>query len=99
MSTMVTPDLLPEFLLAKVTKCSGCEANRRPRMFLCTYHEGFWDGWDTAERLTASEASRGVGATTDRPGPTSQPPTSVSGPDLSRSTGADPSPGVGPDHG
>lgn len=44
----------------------------------------------------AELASRGVGATTDRPGPTSQPPTSVSGHDLSRSTGADPSPGVGP---
>lgn len=41
-------------------------------------------------------ASRGVGATTDRPGPTSQPPTSVSGDDVSRSTGAPTSSDVGP---
>lgn len=52
MSTMVNPDLLPEFLLAKVTNCEACDPVRRPRMFLCTYHEGFWDGWDTAERLS-----------------------------------------------
>ena len=60
---MVSPDLLPEFLLAKVTECDGCEVVRRPRMFLCTYHEGFWDGWDTAERLSEGGGDRSLSAT------------------------------------
>lgn len=41
-------------------------------------------------------ASRGVGASKECSDPTSQPPTSVSGHDLSRSTDANPSQGVGP---
>lgn len=45
---MAFPDLLPEHLLGKVKECDECEADRRPRMFVCTYHEGFWDGYDQA---------------------------------------------------
>lgn len=54
-----------------------------------------WDG-DVATCDECGRSSRGVGASRACSGPTSQPPTSVSGHDLSRSIGADPSTGVGP---
>lgn len=50
MSTMLIPHLVPDYLRAKVEKCPSCEADRRPRMFVCTYHEGFWDGYEAGYR-------------------------------------------------
>ena len=28
--------------------CTECEPERTPRPYICTYHDGFWDGWITA---------------------------------------------------
>lgn len=48
MSTMVTPGGLPPKVLTQAILCTDCETDRRPLMFICTYHEGWWDGWEAA---------------------------------------------------
>lgn len=45
---MAYPEQLPAAVLAHVMACDQCESKRRPRMFVCTYHEGWWDGWEAA---------------------------------------------------
>lgn len=49
MSTMVHPESLPDAVLAQAKDCPSCETDRRPRMFICSYHEGWWDGWSAKE--------------------------------------------------
>jgi hypothetical protein len=43
---MAAPEVLPAAVLAQVEACSECQPERRPRMYVCGYHEGWWDGWD-----------------------------------------------------
>jgi hypothetical protein len=42
---MVPPESLPAEVLAEAERCDLCETDRRPRMFICAYHDGWWDGW------------------------------------------------------
>lgn len=49
MSTMAHPESVPSTVLERIVNCDVCEAKRRPRMFVCAYHEGWWDGWEAAD--------------------------------------------------
>lgn len=46
--TMTHPKSVPAVVMAHVLACDHCEGQRRPRMFICFYHEGWWDGWEAA---------------------------------------------------
>lgn len=46
MSSMVNPGRIPDWLWPHIVACSGCEHDRRPRVSMCSYHEGYWDGWE-----------------------------------------------------
>ena len=48
MSTMAYPDNVPAAVLAQIEQCTSCEPERRPRMFICDYHDGYWSGCDAA---------------------------------------------------
>ena len=56
MSTMAETDSGYAIVLARVVACDRCEADRRPRMFICDFHEGWWDGWESA--LSNEEGTR-----------------------------------------
>lgn len=50
MSTMAAPWGIPAEVQKAIGGCPSCEPERRPRMFICDYHEGWWDGWDAHEQ-------------------------------------------------
>lgn len=43
---MAAPESVPATVLALVKACGQCESERHPRMFICSYHEGWWGCWD-----------------------------------------------------
>ena len=63
MSTMATPEAVPGRVLAEILTCDQCEPERRPRMFVCDYHAGWWDGWEAHDAAPISNRdSRTEGA-------------------------------------
>jgi hypothetical protein len=51
MSAMMRLDALDGVERAAVESCSECEAERTPRAYICTYHEGWMDGRAQCEPL------------------------------------------------
>lgn len=49
MPVMIAPGLLPKRLEAQIKSCPSCEPDRRPRMFVCDYHDGWWDGYEAGK--------------------------------------------------
>lgn len=47
---MYNPTLLNERELRELAACMDCEPDRRPRMFVCDYHEGWLEGYEAALR-------------------------------------------------
>lgn len=49
MSTMQRLDALPAAVRAEVEGCDHCESDRKPRAFVCEYHEGWMDGYEAGK--------------------------------------------------
>lgn len=49
---MVRPGTVPGEVLARIMFCDRCEGDRRPRMFVCDFHAGWWDGFDFARETS-----------------------------------------------
>lgn len=43
---LISPEAASPLLVSAAKECESCEADRRPRMFICAYHEGWWDGYE-----------------------------------------------------
>ena len=41
-----------------VSSCEACDVHRRPRMFVCSYHEGWLDAWEQAHDNASGQGGR-----------------------------------------
>lgn len=46
---MVNPETVPLAVREQMGACGYCKPDRRPRMFVCEYHSGWWDGWEAPQ--------------------------------------------------
>lgn len=56
--TMANIDLarIPDAVSEAIRECESCEVQRKPRVWICDYHSGYWDGYEDAltdERVSA----------------------------------------------
>ena len=56
--TMANIDLvrIPDAVGEAIRECESCEVQRRPRVWICDYHSGYWGGYEDAltdERVSA----------------------------------------------
>jgi hypothetical protein len=57
---MLHPAAVDETELLEIIQCAHCESDRRPRMYVCEYHEGWLAGRAAAEREAALEADEPI---------------------------------------
>lgn len=50
--TMVNIDLafIPAAVSQAIRACESCEVLRKPRVWICEYHDGYWTGYDQAQQ-------------------------------------------------
>lgn len=53
--TMRYPASVHPKALQAIIDCNQCEANRRPRMFVCEWHDGFDNGLHEADEAALAE--------------------------------------------